>query len=82
MAGVVIALPLAIVAAIGYGVYKHVTRPMPTEQLQPETEQRSTIANFPNRPTFLGAHLERLLDSLAGEYPANDIYHSCQSALN
>ena len=75
IAGIVVALPLAIAFAIGYGIYKYSNRPTPTDKIYVQTEQRVIAANFPNSETFLRAHGDRLLDSfLETEPPAYSLY--------
>lgn len=69
IAGIVVALPLAIILGIGYGVYKYANRPTPTEHIYAQTEQRVIAANFPTAEAFLEAHSDRLLDSLLEDQP-------------
>ncbi len=73
--GIVVALPVAIAGAVGYGIYRYSSRPTPTDQIYAQTEQRVISANFPTVETFLSAHADRLLDSLLEtEPPAYSLY--------
>jgi hypothetical protein len=72
--GAVVLIPLLIVLAIAKGVHWYVTRPMPTDQLVAQTEQRSITANFPTDEQFINAHLNRLLDALDESLPAHQVY--------
>jgi hypothetical protein len=74
--GATVLVPVIIVVGIAKGIHWYVSRPMPTDQLHAHAEQRSTIANFPDRQTFVRAHLVRLLESLGDEFPTDDTYQA------
>ena len=75
-AGAIIAIPVLIVIGIAKGVHWYVSRPMPTDQLIAQTEQRAITANFPTSQLFLEAHIKRLFDAFdeRDELPAYRIY--------
>lgn len=74
MAGAFIAVPVLIVLAIAKGVHWYVNRPVPTDQLMAQTEQRSITANFPSSDGFVQAYLDRLLDAFDERLPAYNLY--------
>jgi hypothetical protein len=78
--GAAVAVPLLIIAAIAKGVHWYATRPMPTEQLVAQTEQRSITANFPDHDRFLEAHLTRFLEACGERLPASELYYAMSRA--
>lgn len=72
--GIVVALPIALVLGVGYGIYKYANQPTPTDQLYAQTVQRGITANFPDTDKFLEAHIDRLLDAIRDDLPSYQIY--------
>src|SRR5437763_1328758 len=71
--GAIVAVPIVALILIAKGVHWYLTAPVPTDRLLMEAKQRTTIANFPSRDDFLRAHLHRLLETCAGEYPSVNV---------
>ena len=74
--GATILIPVAIVIGIAWGVQWYVNRPVPTDQLYAQTEQRVIAANFPDAEVFMDAHLDRLLDAIRDDLPTYAIFRT------
>ena len=74
--GATILIPVAIVIGIAKGVQWYVNRPVPTDQLYAQTEQRVIAANFPDAEAFMDAHLDRLLDAIRDDLPTYAIFRT------
>lgn len=72
--GAFVAIPIVIMLAIAKGVHWYVNRPVPTDQLALQTEQRAVTANFPSSDDFLKAHIARLFDGFSDRLPAYNLY--------
>jgi hypothetical protein len=68
--GVAIAIPVLIVLAIAKGAHWYASRPIPTDDLRTEAQQRVIAASFPTREAFHDMHLGRLIDAIRDDPPA------------
>lgn len=74
--GATILIPVLVVIGIAKGVHWYTTRPIPTDQLYTQAQQRSITANFPETKVFTSAHIERLVDAILelDDPPAYAVY--------
>jgi hypothetical protein len=54
----------------------YVNRPIPTDRLYAETQQRSIAANFPDTVQFMDAYVDRLIDALRGRLPTYHVFRA------
>jgi len=74
--GATLLIPLAIVIGIAKGVLWYVNKPVPTDQLYTQTQQRVISANFPDTETFMDAHLDRFLDAIRDDLPVYSLFRT------
>jgi hypothetical protein len=72
--GMTILVPIGVAIGVVRGIQWYVNRPIPTDKLYAQTEQRSISANFPDPDRFVDAHLDRLLDAMREELPGRAIF--------
>jgi hypothetical protein len=68
--GTVIAIPVLIVLAIVKGVQWYGNRPVSTDELRTEAQQRVIAASFPTPEAFHDLHMGRLIEAIRGDPPA------------
>jgi hypothetical protein len=71
--GAMFLIPIGIAIGVVKGIQWYVNRPIPTDRLYAQTEQRSLSANFPEVEHFVNAFLDRLLDALRTDLPTQQI---------
>ena len=71
---VTILLPIIIIIAVLKAVHWYMNRPVPTDVLATQTQQRAITANFPETKQFMLNLIERVLESSGGRYPTNSVY--------
>lgn len=69
VAGAFIVVPIVAVLGIAKGVHWYVNRPVPTDELRAETQQRVVAANFPTPEQFHEQHLARLIEAIRDDPP-------------
>jgi hypothetical protein len=74
--GTMFLIPIGIAIGVVKGLQWYVNRPIPTDRLYAQTEQRSVSANFPNVETFVDAFTDRLLDAFRADLPTFQILRS------
>ncbi|HLH96801.1 MAG TPA: type IV secretory system conjugative DNA transfer family protein [Xanthobacteraceae bacterium] len=74
--GLAVLIPIGVAIGVVRGMQWYATRPIPTDRLYAQTEQRSVSAHFPDADIFVDAFLDRLLDSLRTELPTAEILRS------
>jgi hypothetical protein len=72
--GGMILVPIGIAIGIVKAVQWYTNRPVPTDQLYADTEQRSISANFPNAEQFIDSHIDRLLDASRENLPTHHVF--------
>ena len=70
VAGAFIVIPIVVVLGIARAVHWYVNRPVPTNELRAQTEQRVIAANFPMPEAFHDLHLGRLVEAIRDDPPA------------
>ncbi len=69
---------IAAVALAAFLIWKvvqwYMNRPVPTDVLATQTQQRAITANFPETKQFMLNLIERVLESADGRYPTNSVY--------
>ena len=70
VAGAFIVIPIVVVLGIARAVHWYVNRPVPTNELRAQTEQRVIAANFPTPEAFHDLHLGRLVEAIRDDLPA------------
>src|SRR5579864_9552688 len=71
--GTMFLIPIGIAIGVVKGIQWYVNRPIPTDRLYAQTEQRSLSANFPDAEQFVDAFLDRLLDALRNDLPTQQV---------
>ena len=78
MYALIMGATILIVIAIILGIFRvaqwYVNRPIPTDRLYSETQQRSIAANFPNPEQFMDAYLDRLLEAFNANLPTYELF--------
>jgi hypothetical protein len=74
--GAAVLIPVGIAIGVVKGIQWYVNRPIPTDRLYAQTEQRSVSANFPEVELFVDAFLDRLLDALRNDLPTQQIFQA------
>src|SRR6516165_12076262 len=69
-------LGFLIIIALALGATILMNRPVPTDQLYAQTEQRVISANFPDTEKFMDAHLDGLLDAIQEKPPAYGVFRA------
>jgi len=67
--GATFLLPVVIIFAIAKGVHWYVNRPVPTDQLYTQTQQRVIAANFPTPEQFLHDFTSRFVEAVRPHPP-------------
>jgi hypothetical protein len=67
--GAVVAVPVIAVVAIAKGIHWYANRPVPTDRLYAETEQRAIASRFPSLEEFGNAYVDRFTDAVQGREP-------------
>ncbi len=76
LVGATMLIPIALAFAVVRGVQWYVNRPVPTDQLYAQTEQRSISANFPDADKFMDAYLDRFIDAIRDDLPAYKVFQT------
>jgi hypothetical protein len=72
--GGMLLFPVVLILAIAKGVHWYVNRPMPTDQLYAQAQQRSITANLPHPEDFVDVYGDRLIEAIADDLPASQVY--------
>jgi hypothetical protein len=75
--GAMFLIPIGIAIGVVKGIQWYVNRPIPTDRLYAQTEQRSVSANFPDTEQFVDAFLDRMLDALGNRSERWRKPHGC-----
>jgi hypothetical protein len=67
-------LPVVAVIGIAKGVHWYANRPIPTDQLYAQAQQRGIAANFPDTDKYLEAFLDRFIDAMGDDLPTYQLY--------
>lgn len=77
---VIISASILIPIVAGFVLLKafqwYMQRPVPTDRLYAETEQRIIAAKFPAPDRYLDDHIDRLLDAVEDDLPAYGVFRS------
>jgi hypothetical protein len=74
--GATFLVAIVVVMGILKGIQWYVNRPIRTDRLYAQTEQRRIDANFPDPAQFIDAYLDRLIDALRSRLPTYHVFQA------
>lgn len=74
--GLTVVTPIVIALILFKAFQWYMRRPVPTDRLYRDTQQRVVAANFPAVESFIDSHIDRFLEALASDLPAYGIFGS------